>query len=87
MGVDSAVIEFNDGPKGLYNVLEYFKLDLGYIAKRKSVEKLTKRVNLASKKQSETVIERRKILRGLRKGYTDKEKEEEGGDSYAAGAF
>ena len=87
MGVNSAVIEFNDGPRGLYNVLEYFKLEPGYVTQRKSVERLRKRINLSIKKQSENVKLRRKILRSLRKGYSDKEKEKEGGDSYAAGAF
>ena len=87
MGVNSAIIEFNDGPKGIYNVLKYLQLQPGFVTERNSTEKLKKRVNLARKKQSARVKIRRKVLRGVRKGYSDKEREKEGGDSYVAGAF
>ena len=87
MGVNSAVVEFNDGPQGIYNVLGCLRLEPGFVTERGSMEKLRRRVNLARKKQSETIKKRRKTLRGLRKGYSDKEKGKEGGESYAAGAF
>ena len=85
IGVNSATIEFNDGPKGIYKVLSHFNVRPGYLTRRKSTEKLLKRVKATEKRQSEISKRRRKQLRSIKKGFIDKEKEKEGGDSYVAG--
>ena len=38
-------------------------------------------------KSSGSVKKRRKKLRAIRKGFCDKEKEEEGGESYVSGGY
>ena len=45
------------------------------------------RVANISRKSTEKVNKRRKRLRAIKKGYEDKEKEEEGADSYAPGSY
>lgn len=39
------------------------------------------------RKSAPITMKRRKTLRAFRKGYVDKEREEEGGDAYICGGF
>ena len=87
LGVNSAVLEFNEGPSGIHSVLNHFSIKSGIFTKKASAEKLKVRVRGIDKKESEAVRRRRKQLRSIRKGYLDKEREEEGGESYVSGAY
>ena len=83
--VNSAIIEFNDGPKGIHEVPSHFNVRPGYLTQNNSTEKLLKRVKATEKRQCDTAKKRRKQFRSIRKGFIDKEKGKEGGDSYVAG--
>ncbi len=85
IGVNSAVIEFNDGPSGIYAVLEHFGMRPGSITMRLSDRKTRKRAKNAKRKMSEAGKRRRKKLRSIKNGYLDTEKELEGGESYISG--
>ena len=73
--------------EGIHSILNYFNIDSGIFTKLSSAEKLKARVRGIIKKESEAVKRRRKQLRSMRKGYLDREKEEEGGESYVPGAY
>ena len=85
--MNSAVLDFNEGPSGIHSILNHFNIDSGIFTKISSAEKLKARVRGIIKKESEAVKRRRKQLRSMRKGYLDREKEEEGGESYVPGAY
>ena len=85
MGVNSAVIEFNDGPSGIYAELEHFGMRPGSITMGLSDRKTRKRTKNTERKISEAGKRRRKKLRSIKKGYLDTEKELEGGVSYVSG--
>ena len=65
MEVNSVILNFNDGSKGLLDVLNYFDLS-GAVTINKDVKKDTARVKEAIRKSSEQCKKRRKTLR-LRK--------------------
>ena len=87
LSVNSAVLDFNEGPSGIHSILNHFNIDSGIFTKISSAEKLKARVRGIIKKESEEVKRRRKQLRSMRKGYLDREKEEQGGESYVPGAY
>ena len=87
MGVHSAILEFNEGPKGFYKVLNKFDMEPGIFTEQSSSRKVAKKIRNTVKKQSDFVKKRRKHLRGIRKGFIDMEKEQEGGKSYVPGKF
>ena len=87
IGVNSAIIEFNDGPTGIYNVLKHFKIRPGTLTKDSSIKKLMKRIKKTDKLALKAVKNRRKKLRSMKKGFLDSEREKEGGESYVAGGF
>ena len=58
----------------------------GQFFQQGAVNKDSRRIDLCSRESSESYIKRRKQLRAKRKGYIDKKRENEGGDSYAAGS-
>ena len=58
----------------------------GSVTSKKAIDQQEKHQRQCEKKASETVKKRRKRLRGIRKGYLDKEKETEK-VTYPAGAF
>ena len=62
-------------------------MEPGIITQNSSSKKLAKRIRNSEKRQSDVVKKRRKHLRVIRKGFTDVEKEQEGGDSYVPGGF
>ena len=87
IGVHSAILEFNEGPKGFYKVLNKFDMEPGIFTEQSSSKKVAKKIRNTVKKQSDFVKKRRKHLRGIRKDFLDMEKEQEGGESYVSGKF
>ena len=87
IGVNSAILEFNEETKGFYKVLNAVNMQPGIITEHSSSKKLSKKLRNTVKKQSDFVKKRRKHLRGVTKGFTDMEKEQEGGESYVPGGF
>ena len=87
MGVCSAILNFNDGAQGLCNVTKNLGLKVGHFTVNACSQKDEDRISSKSIKQSEKGLKRRTVLRGHSKGWLDKEKEEEGRDSYSSGAF
>ncbi len=85
--VNSAVIQFNEGPNGIHSVLEALGVKAGIVTTPSSNKRTYRRNKNINKKMSDKSKKRRKLLRGIKKGYIDKEKEQEGGDSYVSGGF
>jgi len=81
MGAHSAILDYNDGKKGILNVLDYFGCK-GSVTEKAALKMDSFRVN----KSSEPVQKRRKTLRTIKKGYQDKLKEAEPVESYSTGA-
>ena len=86
MWVNSAILNFNDGSKGLLDVLNYFDLS-GAVTINKGVQRDTARLKQAICKSSEGNKKRRKNPEIHEKGYLDKEKEKEKTESYVPGGF
>ena len=81
MGVNSAILEYNLGANGIQEVFNYFSSTTGKFtssgsAKRDSGVRFTKR------KSSEHGKTQRKKLRSIKKGFSDKEMEEEVVEAY-----
>lgn len=84
MGTYSAVIHFNDGFKGILQVLNHFKLK-GHVTESKAVHRDRMRIRQMKRKSTDKCIKQRKKLRSLAKGYSDKLKEKEPRESYVTG--
>jgi hypothetical protein len=82
----SSVLQFNDGGKGIANVLKALKLKSGVYVKRGLLHSTMKRIVVAEGKSSEKTKLQRKNLSSEKKGFKDKTNEEEG-EVYSAGAF
>ena len=87
IGVASAVINFNDGMSGFEKLFSRLNLSFGVIINSGAIEKDQQRIKNMNNKFQETVKMKRKKLRAVRKGYIDKEKDNEGGESYLTGNF
>ena len=87
IGVASAVLEFNNGTQGIRKVYENAGLHLGKFIAAACKKKGKSRISIMTHKSSDSVKKRRKKLRAIRKGFCDKEKEEEGGESYVSGGY
>ena len=85
IGVNSAVVEFNEGPSGVMSVFEEFGLN-GHITSVKVKSQSVDSEKRSARKSSEGVKKRRKALRSIKKGYSDKVKETEK-PSYVPGGF
>ena len=85
IGVNSAVIEFNMGSNGILSVLSEFGLN-GFVTTSKVKKKNVLCKKQLSRKSSDTFKKRRKILKTIKKGFSDKEKDK-GKPSYVAGGF
>ena len=73
---------------GIFDVFEYVGIrSRGLMTEKGTLDRNTKRIQNSAKKCSEKVINRRKSLRTIKKGYIDKEKEAENGESYVTGNF
>ena len=87
IGVASVVINFNDGMSGFEKLFSRLNLSFGVIIKSGAIEKDQQRIKNMNNKFQETVKMKRKKLRAVRKGYIDKEKDNEGGELYLTGNF
>ena len=86
MGVNSAIIHFNDGRKGMLKVLEHFGLK-GQIVKVTATNLDNSRFKRMEKKFPAAEKKQRNGLRARRKGVFDKMNEKESVDSYQTGAY
>ena len=82
----SAVINFNDGAHGIEKVMKRLGIAPGKFMVRHGRKKNLQRMNDSLKKASSAGKQRRKKLRSVKKGYEDKEKEEEG-EIYKSGGY
>ena len=69
------------------NVTEALGIRSGTFMGSSFEEKDASWLKMKNIKSSEKATQRRKTLRAMRKGFQDKEREEEGGEAYASGAF
>ena len=81
------VINFNDGMSGFEKLFSRLNLSFGVIINSGAIEKDQQRIKNMNNKFQETVKMKRKKLRAVRKGYIDKEKDNEGGELYLTGNF
>ena len=87
MGTFSSVVSFNSGFLALANVLKNLHLTPGNYFVNRALVFDSKRVKNVPKKSTGTVKYKRKKLRAIRKGFIDKEKYQEGAESYSKGSF
>ena len=83
----SAIINFNDGFSGIKDVLRTLGLNVSKYVDNGVTQKDQQRITHSKRKSSEEGKRRRKKLRALKRGYIDKEMEDEGGKSYLSGSF
>jgi hypothetical protein len=86
LGCSSAIINFNDGLNGINGVFEKLYLKPGHYSSSFFASSDLKRVKNMEKKCNEKEKSRRKQLRSIRKGFSDKDEEEES-ICYGAGEF
>ena len=86
IGVASAVIGFNDGATGTLLVFDYLNIPYGRFTEQFCGKKDQDRVIVMERKSTDKNKNRRKRLRGIRKGYNDANEEKEG-VVYGAGMF
>ena len=84
VAVASAVIHFNDGGKGILDIMEKCGFSPGHYTVSGYAQNDRARVKSMNVKASSFLKQRRKKLRAQRKGWEDKESVDK---SYAAGAF
>ena len=84
--VASAVISFNEGGSGLLVVFQKLGINPGYYTVAGLKKNDIKRIKESNRKASDIEKKRRKKLRGIRKGFDDKNALEEG-ETYSSGAF
>ena len=72
---------------GFEKLFSRLNLSFGVIINSGAIEKDQQRIKNMNNKFQETVKMKRKKLRAVRKGYIDKEKDNEGGESYLTGNF
>ena len=87
MAVNSAVINFNNGFTGLKSVFQEVGLRIGHYTAKGFKVKDQERIRIMNRKSTDKVKRRRMTLRKIRKGYIDKEKEQEPTPAYSKGAF
>lgn len=87
IGVSSAVLEYNHGKEGIYELMKLIGLSIGEVQQKstKNIMKRFKRVKLHNK-VTPAVKRRRKDLRSIKKKWTDKNKEQEN-KFYETGGF
>ena len=72
---------------GFKKLFSRLNLSFRVNTKNGAIEKDQQRIKNMNNKFQETVKMKRKKLRAVRKGYIDKEKDNEGGESYLTGNF
>ena len=85
--VNSATVQFNEGPCGVLDIIKHFGFPAGVVMKTSSNKKARQRTNNIERKISPHGKQRRKTLRSLKRGNSDREKGLEGGESYVTGGF
>ena len=83
--VSMAVGQFNDGASALVKVLKKMGIEPGHFMSKLTMDKDCRRITCAKQKSSHIAIQRRKVLRALKKGFINRNKEE--GTSYSTGEF
>lgn len=86
MGTYSAVLSYNEGSKGILEVLKQFNL-VGFKTVTSAAAQDKNRSAQMKRKSSEQGKKQRKRLRTLKKGYGDEMKEKEQKDSYIPGGY
>ena len=86
LGVSSAVISYNDGASGLLNVFHLIKIKPGFFCEQYCMQRDQNCVEKMEQKSLDCNKQRRKKLRAIRKGFADKDEEQEG-VVYGAGLF
>ena len=87
IAVNSAIINFNNGFAGLKEVFNELGIDFGCQSQKAFTAHDNSRIKRMNKKSTEKVKNNRKRLRHVKKGYLDKEKEQEPVPSYSKGAY
>jgi len=87
MGVNSAILSFNEGTAGLKRVFEYLNMTRGVKTSSGSLKKDKRRLSNMKRKEKSPIKKRRVQLTGISKGWIDKEQELEAEKSYASGSF
>ena len=87
LGVNSAVLHYNEEACGISNVFSYFKIDNGYYMEKGSIKRNKVSVRKMDIKSSEGGKKKRRKIRAVKKGLIVKEKESEPSESYIAGGF
>lgn len=87
IAVNSAVINFNGGFVGLAAVFNELGIELGCQTQRGFVQYDNNRVKRMNAKSTSKVKSARKRMRHVKKGFLDKEKEEEPVPCYSKGAY
>ena len=87
MGVNSAILSFNEGTAGLKRVFEYLNMTRGVKTASGSLKKDKRRLSNMERKEKSPIKKRRVQLRGISKGWIDREQELEAEKSYASGSF
>ena len=85
MAVCSAILSFNYGKRGVYDVITNCGLETGPYMQQYCYTEDKWRIFKANVKSTMVAKNRRKRLRGIKKGYLDKEASEE--VTYASGSF
>ena len=86
LGINSAILQFNDGAHGISNVFEQFSTKYGIYTSIGSSKKNDISIRWSSTKSNEASKNKRKRLRGIKKGVIDKNNEQEKA-SYIPGGF
>eukprot|EP00112_Aurelia_sp_Birch-Aquarium-sp1_P019844 Seg4999.1 transcript_id=Seg4999.1/GoldUCD/mRNA.D3Y31 product="hypothetical protein" protein_id=Seg4999.1/GoldUCD/D3Y31 len=84
IAASSAVVNFNDGSKGIEEVMKRLGIAPGRFMARAGRRKDLKRLDDSIRRSSEKGKKRRKKLRAVKKGFEDKEEQQ---DSYKAGSY
>ena len=87
LGVNSAVLHYNEGACGISNVFSYFKIDNGCYMEKISIKKNKVSIRKMDIKSSEDGKTRRKNIRAVKKGLIVKGKESEPSESCIAGGI
>ena len=87
LGVNSAVLHYNEGGCGISNAFSYFKIDNGYCMGKGSIKRNKISIRKMNIKCSVVGKTRRKKIRAVKKGLLVKEKKNEPSESYIAGGF
>ena len=87
IGVASAVINFNDGVMGLNRIFQSLDLSFRKYSMKGALDKNSNRIIKMDKETQEINKNIRKKKRAIRKGYIDREHEQESGELYISGNF